>query len=619
MSFNMLSFLPTTLMIATLLPVLRLGLISLMQESRRADFRFSRPEAFNHDYDFIIVGAGTAGSVLAARLSEVKGWRVLLLEAGGTPPPETYVPGLVGFNYLRGNINWNYVTVPQKHGLKNFVDRRATIPHARVVGGGSTTNGMVYVRGNRRDFDHWADLGNPGWDYESVLYYFKKFEDYRGYMTPHTARFHGRGGPIAITPDTKPGKLTQAFLDAGKQLGFDTIDPNAEEQMGFAKPDYTVCDGIRCSTAWAYLLPAASRPNLHILHSATVLKVQFNKKKKATGVVYTYRGKVVEARAEREVIVSAGALASPKVLLLSGIGASYHLQQHGVKVVADVAGVGQNLQDHLGVYGLTWTTQSTSPTMDNAFSLQAFSQYIHHRKGPWTKPLGEYASAFLKVTEGGDPYYPDVQLYLSPAVFNMDLGFFIPHIYNFQKTKYMEYARPLSGKQGFTIIMYLMRPKSRGGIFLRSKHPNDLPLIDPNYLDHPQDLKTLVNGIKQLMALGNTTAFRSRFKAKFHDMPVPGCEGEKFGSYRYWGCYVQHMASSFWHPTSTCKMGPSSDPLAVVDYRLRVRGVSGLRVVDASIMPVVVSGNTNAATLMIAEKAADLIKEDWNELTGHGD
>nr|XP_053626473.1 glucose dehydrogenase [FAD, quinone]-like [Cherax quadricarinatus] len=183
-------------------------------------------------------------------------------------------------------------------------------------------------------------------------------------------------------------------------------------------------------------------------------------------------------------------------------------------------------------------------------------------------------------------------------------------------TKYIEYSRSLFGRQGFTINLILLRPKSRGAVFLRSKHPRDLPVIDPNYLSHPDDLHTLVNGIKKLMILGNTTALRSRLKSKFHEKPVPGCEGEKFGSFRYFGCYIQHMSSSFWHPTSTCKMGPSSDPLAVVSHRLRVHGVSGLRVVDASIMPVIVSGNTNAPTLMIGEKAADLIKEDWNE-SGH--
>ncbi|KAG7160126.1 Glucose dehydrogenase [FAD quinone]-like 6, partial [Homarus americanus] len=438
----------------------------------------------------------------------------------------------------------------------------ATIPHARVLGGGSTTNGMLYVRGNRRDFDHWAALGNPSWDYQSVLYYFKKFEDYQGHKTPEAEEYHGRGGPIGVTPEGKTGKLARAFLHGGLQLGYDVRDPNGEEQMGFATTDYTVCGGIRCSTAWAYLRPAASRPNLHILHSATVLKV-------------------LTARARREVIVSAGALASPKLLMLSGVGAQYHLDEHHVKVVADVPGVGQNLQDHLGVYGLAWTTKTSSPSMDNTFTFPAVAQYVHHRKGPWTKPVGEYASAWVKTRNDGDPYYPDVQFYLSPAVFSMDMGLFLPYIYNFDKSKYLEYTRPLFNHQGFTVNLFLLRPKS----------------------------------IKVLMALGNTTSLRKQFQAKFHDKPVPGCEGEAFGSHKYWACYVQHMASSFWHPTSSCKMGPSSDPLAVVNPRLRVHRVSGLRVVDASVMPIIVSGNTNAATLMIAEKASDFIKEDWN---GHG-
>nr|XP_027211315.1 glucose dehydrogenase [FAD, quinone]-like [Penaeus vannamei] len=610
---NRFNFVPTAMTMATLLPLLRLLLSGILQETQQAMRDFEPPRHLARYYDFIVVGSGSGGSVTASRLSEVPEWKVLVLEAGGLPPQESYVPGLVGLGYFRGNNNWDYVTEPQRHGLRNFVERRGTIPHARVLGGSTTTNGMLYVRGNRLDFDHWADFGNPGWDYDSVLYYFKKAEDYRGRPTSETEQYHGRGGPLVVTPEPNTGKLAQAFLYAGMELGYSVIDPNGRDQIGFAKPEYTICGGLRCSVAQAYLRPALRRnPNLHVLYDAFVYRVLFNKHKRAIGVQYNYRGRVYTAYAKKEVIVSAGALASPKLLMLSGVGPSPHLKHHKLKVVADVPGVGQNLQDHLGVYGLTWTIKPNSvDTLDNVASLEAVQRYVHHRKGPYSAPLGDYGSAWVKVTEGGYSSFPDVQLYLSPAAFNMDMGLFLPHIYGFDRNKYNDYARPLFGRDGFTMNLYLLRPKSRGAVSLRSKRPRDLPVIDPNYMSHPYDVETLIEGIRFAIKVGNCTSLTKRFKAKFHDMIVPGCEGIVFNTDKYWACYIKHMASSFWHPAGTCKMGPDTDPLAVVDNRLRVRGVRGLRVIDASIMPVVVSGNPNAPVIMIAEKGADMIKEDW--------
>ncbi|ROT77248.1 putative glucose dehydrogenase [Penaeus vannamei] len=307
-----------------------------------------------------------------------------------------------------------------------------------------------------------------------------------------------------------------------------------------------------------------------------------------------------------------------------------------VEVIADIPGVGQNLQDHLGVFGLTWTVrQGSLPLLGTSLSPDAVKSYVKTRGGPYAAPLGDHGSVWLKVTEGGHEGHPDVEVRLSPAAQHLDLGLFSPHVYRMDELKYKKYYIPLFGREGFTLLPSLLRPKSRGSVTLRSRNPTDLPVIDPNYLSHPDDLETLVAGIKIALNLGNGTSFMENFGAEFHDKPVPGCKLKSFGTDDYWACYVRHMASSFWHPAGTCKMGPVSDPDAVVDHKLRhfielsltpissgslfpqcpsstrVRGVSGLRVVDASVMPVITSGPILAPVVMIAEKAADDVKKEW--------
>ncbi|XP_063873716.1 glucose dehydrogenase [FAD, quinone]-like isoform X4 [Scylla paramamosain] len=525
MSSSVLQAISSRVLVGSMLPLLQAVLHTMVQE---ATLDYDRPQEFYSQYDFIIVGAGTAGSVVAGRLAEVPWFRVLVLEAGAVPSPETYAPGLAPLGSLNTSNTWNYITEPQQHSLGNFVNQRATLPLARVVGGTSTTGGMVYSRGDPQDYDNWETLGNPGWDYDSILYYFKKAEDYLGGHLGETETYHGRGGPLAVSPDPNEGPLSDAFLRAGEELGYNTLDLNGPYQMGFSRPHYNIREGVRSSTAGSYLQPALSWSNLHILHSSTVTKVLF-KEKKAIGVLFEYEGKTFQVTAEREVVLSAGAVASPKLLLLSGVGPQQHLKDNKVDVVANLAGVGQNLQDHLGVYGLVWTLPGAPPHSGPLFNTTAMHQYVRHREDP-----------------------------------------------------------------------------------------RDPPVIDPKFLSHPDDLHTLVKGIQFAFKLANTDALRS-LGAKFHDKPLPGCrrnggkkdEGEEEDK-EYWRCFIQHMASSLWHPAGTCRMGPSSDPLAVVDSSLRVHCVEGLRVVDASVMPATVSGGTAAATVMIAEKAADIIKADWD-------
>ncbi|XP_047487356.1 glucose dehydrogenase [FAD, quinone]-like [Penaeus chinensis] len=605
---------------AVTLPLLRLILLFVVREAGEKG-SYSLSGQLHASYDFIVVGAGSGGSVMASRLSEVEGWRVLVVEAGGPPAAETFLPAFVPFFFLPGHdLDWDYTSTPQKHGLKNFENRMARLTQGRVVGGSSSINGLMYVRGNRRDFDHWASLGNAGWDYRSVLPYFIKAENYYGSFLGENDRYRGRSGPLAVTPDS-PGPIFKAFIRGGQELGYSMVDYNGPEQLGFAVNQYTVGNGTRASSAESYLRPVTSRPNLHVLHSATVHKIIFDEDKKAVGVRLQYRGKMLTIGARREVIVSSGAIGSPKLLLLSGVGPRTHLQQHRINVVADVPGVGQNFHDHINVYGLTWTVPfGASPqslgllATADIFTPSSLNEFIRSRKGPLTETPLELLNAWVKVSRGGDPLWTDTQIFFNGFTAGTDFGLFYPSLWGMDRSFFKEHYKEIIGREGFTIRPVLVRPKSRGSVTLLSSDPTRPPAIDPNYLSHPDDVATLVNGIKFSLALGNTTDFARTYRASFFQKPLRGCENLPYGSDQYWACYVRHMASTFLHFAGSCKMAPSSDPLGVVDNRLRVRGVKGLRVVDASVMPSVTSGNTNAPVIMIAEKASDIVKQDWNQL-----
>nr|XP_053643895.1 glucose dehydrogenase [FAD, quinone]-like [Cherax quadricarinatus] len=458
--------------------ITRLLVAIMLKGAERHDYDASN--RLLQQYDFIIVGSGTAGGVLAARLSEVAEWNVLLLESGGPPPPESVIPAL-NIVLMQSDAEWNYFTVPQKHGLRGYVNNACHFPVGRTLGGSSVVNWMMYVRGNRRDFDNWEAMGNPGWSYKDVLKYFKKAEDYRGDRSSATASYHGYGGPASVETKRWGTPIMNAILKAGQQLGYQIIDPNGPEQIGFSIPDLTQRDGRRGSTAEAYIRPAAARPNLHVAMNAHVTQPS-----------------------------------SPSLLLY---------------------------------------THKCLPARHRAPSSHQPSNSSH-------------------------------QLF---------------------KQHYL----PLIGQEGFTIGPMLTRPKSRGTIRLSSSNPKAAPLIDPNYLSHPDDVKTLIKGIRFSLTVGEAPALRVEHGARFHDKVLPGCESEVFGSDEYWACYTRFMAKTTFHPVGSCKMGPASDPYSVVDHTLKVRGVSGLRVVDGSIMPLITSGNTNAPVLMIGEKAADIIKQDW--------
>ncbi|KAK7086496.1 hypothetical protein SK128_017701, partial [Halocaridina rubra] len=382
-----------------------------------------------------MVGSGSAGAVVAARLSEVKEWKVLLLEAGGPPPLETYIPATLLFSFFPSNsVDWGYNSSPQKHGLINLNNQEARLTQGRIIGGTSSINGVQYVRGSPQDYDNWAALGNGGWDYKSLLKYFIKLEDFRAPLHQERRFFHGTGGPIIITPEI-PGNMTKTFLKAGQEMGYQIIDDyNGRQQLGFGEMFSNRGNGIRSSTATGYLKPASKRTNLQILHSATVSKIIFNENKRAVAVQFEHRFKTKVVRARREIILSAGVIGSPKLLMLSGVGPADHLRQHKIKVVADIPGVGQNLHDHMNVYGLTWTVgKGDVPNILDALSPASIAQYATSRTGLLTKVPGENPSAWVKVRPGGDPLWPDTQVFfnsITPGTFH---GIFYPSLFNLNR------------------------------------------------------------------------------------------------------------------------------------------------------------------------------------------
>ncbi len=518
-------------------------------------------------YDYVIVGAGSAGCVLASRLSEDPNVSVLLLEAGGPDnKQEIHIPAAFS-KLFKTPFDWNYETEPQPH-LKN---RKLYWPRGKMLGGSSSMNAMMYIRGNRHDFDEWGELGNPGWAFADVLPYFKKAEHYERGGSDYT----GGSGPLNVAALRSMNPLTRVFMDAAVEAGLPrTDDFNGRTQEGVSATLVTQKGGQRNSTAVAYLRPAMKRPNLTVQTQAQAAKVLVEGKR-AVGVAYLRGGAREEARANREVILCGGAVNSPQLLLLSGIGPADHLKALGIEVVADLPGVGQNLQDHLATGVMYHCTQPI--TLASAEKLGNILNFLLFKKGPLTSNVAESA-AFLKTRP--DLMVPDIELIFAPS-------FFLEH----------GFANPPG--HGFTIGVVLLHPESKGSLTLRSTNPTDPPVIQPNYLASENDVKVMVEGLRRARQIGQAKAFDAYRGKEF----MPGEEAQSDADLEE---FLRTRAETLYHPVGTCKMG--EDALAVVDADLRVRGVEGLRVVDASVMPTIISGHTNAPTIMIAEKAADLIK-----------
>lgn len=534
------------------------------------------------EFDYIIVGAGSAGCVLANRLSAQPQHRVLLIEAGSRDTNYLFrLPMLMGKLFNSGIYNWKYRTEPEPH----LNGRSLFWPRGKVLGGSSTLNGMIYVRGNSSDYDGWEQLGLHGWSYDKILPLFRRSERH----LDRKDEFHGQTGELSVQRARGDNRMFDAYIEAGQQAGYAFNDDfNGAQQDGFGRFDFTIRNGRRCSTATAFLEPAAKRANLEVVTNALTKKILIENRR-AVGVLYQRKGQTISAIANREVVLAAGVVNSPQLLMLSGIGEAEHLQQHGIEVLHHLPGIGKNLQDHVDCC-LVHSCREPLSIRDNLrmdrVALGVAEAALFGTGFVTTFPYE--AGSFMKTSPSLE--LPDIQTHFMPAT---------EAAANLHWSLISSSGRDkVEQNHGTTIRIGPINPKSRGHIRLRSSNPEDPPMIHANYLGDKQDVYGTVAGLQLMREVMARPAFSQILGREL----APGPDVKSDAQVAEW---LQGAAMTTFHPVGTCKMGTDKD--AVVDETLQVHGVQGLRVADASIMPFITRGNTNAPTIMIGEKASDLI------------
>ncbi|XP_068083220.1 glucose dehydrogenase [FAD, quinone]-like [Anabrus simplex] len=568
------------------------------------------------EYDFIVVGGGSAGSALAGRLSEESSWNVLLLEAGGDPPPDTDILPL-WFAFQKTDIDWGFKTEPEDYNCLAYENQRCSWPRGKALGGTSVLNGMLYVRGHRCDYDNWSANGNTGWSYDEVLRHFKSMEDFISESEAEN-ELYGTGGQLTVREETKMNPLMQSIMDSVIELGYPKVkDHNGDEPIGTGLLKRNMRNGTRCSSAKAFLSHVKERKNLHVMKHAHATKILINPEtKQVTGVQFKRKGKEVEeVKVSKEVVLSAGAINSPQLLMLSGIGPQEHLEKIGVSPIIQDLRVGENLQDHIMFPGLPVQVVEDKSDPPVTALLDDIYQLFIHRKGSFTEgdvmSVTTYIDTETPIGREDKNTCPNVQIFNFefPKNSSWGMGIFVNAL-GFSQNLKEQFLKANEMSHIILMVPAIMLPKSKGKLLLKNLDPLDKPLIYSGYFNDPRDIETLIDAIEFVVKLTETKALQKHNSTLFH-LKIPACEHLDVNTRDYWQCMVPQISSTTYHATGSCKMGV--DPLAgaVVDPTLKVHGVGGLRVADASVIPTPLSTPTNGACMMIGTRAAEFIKKEW--------